>query len=207
MPDWNDIFTKDGKVFLEPHSDMERLSGLFKKKNIQTILDLGCGTGRHLIFFSKKGFDIFGLDGSLRGIEIAQQWLSEEGLKVETVCSKIEDDFPFDDNSFDAVISIQVIHHNLLKNILKTVKEIERVLKEGGYLFVTFPYLYVNSKNGNWDLKRVEKNTYLPQKGKEKGLLHHYFSSNEIEDIFKNFEVIESYIDNTNHRALLGIKK
>lgn len=207
MPDWNDIFTKDGKVFLEPHSDMERLSRLFKKKNIQTILDLGCGTGRHLIYFSKKGFDIFGLDCSLRGIEIAQKWLTEEGLKVEMVCSKIEDDFPFDDSFFDAVISIQVIHHNLLKNILKTVKEIERVLKKSGYLFLTFPYLYVNSKSGNWDLKRVEKNTYLPQNGKEKGLLHHYFSLNEIEEIFKNFEVIENYIDNTNHRALLGIKK
>ena len=159
MPDWNDIFTKDGRVFLEPHSDMERLSELFKKKNIQTILDLGCGTGRHLIYFSKKGFDIFGLDCSLRGIEIAQQWLIKEGLKVDTVCSKIEDDFPFNDNSFDAVISIQVIHHNLLKNILKTVKEIERVVKKGGYLFVTFPYLYVNSKSGNWDLKRVENSS------------------------------------------------
>ena len=141
MPDWNDIFIKEGKVFLEPHEDMERLTELFKINNVQKILDLGCGTGRHLIFFSKKGFEIFGLDSSPRGIEIAQEWLSEEGIEVETICQRIENKFPYEDNFFDAIISIQVIHHNLMKDIIKTVKEIERVLKKGGCIFITFPFL------------------------------------------------------------------
>ena len=46
MPDWNDIFNERGKVFLEPHPDMERLVKLFKRTNVQKMLDLGCGTGR-----------------------------------------------------------------------------------------------------------------------------------------------------------------
>jgi len=207
MSGWDNIFTKRGKVFLEPHSDMERLAKLFKKNNVQTILDLGCGTGRHLIFFAKKNFDIYGFDGSPRGIEIAEEWLSEEGIRVETECCKIEQSFPYEDNFFDAIISIQVIHHNLKENILKTVREIERVLRKRGCIFITFPYLKKNSQNDNWNLKKVEEGTYIPQKGKEKGVLHHFFSLEEIQEVFKSFDLLENYIDNTNHRAILGVRK
>lgn len=207
MPNWNEIFTERGKVFLEPHPDMERLVKLFKKNDVQKILDLGCGTGRHLLFFSKKGFDMFGIDASSKGIEIAQEWLSEEGISVETNCCRIEHSFPYKDNFFDAIISIQVIHHNLMENILKTIKEIVRVLKKGGYIYITFPYLKKNIKNDNWDLRKVEGNTFVPQKGKEKGLLHHFFSLKEIEVVFKSFELKENYIDKTDHRAILGIRK
>jgi SAM-dependent methyltransferase len=207
MPDWNEIFTERGKVFLKPHADMERLAKLFKKNKVQKILDLGCGTGRHLLFFSNKGFDTCGIDGSPRGIEIAQEWLSEEGKIVETICCRIENRFPYKENFFDAIISIQVIHHNLMENILKTIKEIERVLRKGGFIYITFPYLKKNIKNDNWDLKKVEGNTFVPQKGKEKGVLHHFFSLKEIEVIFKSFDLLENYIDNTDHRAILGIRK
>lgn len=207
MPDWDDIFTKNGKVFLEPHSDMERLAKLFKKNNVHTILDLGCGTGRHLIFFANKNFNMYGLDGSPKGIEIAEEWLSEEGIRVEIVCCKIEHNFPYEDNYFDTIISINVIHHNLIEDVLKTVKEIERVLRKGGYIFITFPYLKNNSQNDNWNLKKVEEGTYIPQKGRKKGVLHHFFSLEEIQELFKSFVLIENYIDKTNHRAILGVRK
>ena len=207
MSGWDNIFTMGGKVFLEPHSDMERLAKLFKKNNVQTSLDLGCGTGRHLIFFANNNFDIYGLDGSPRGIEIAEEWLSEEGIRVETECCKIEQSFPYEDDFFDAIISIQVIHHNLKENILKTVREIERVLRNGGYIFITFPYLKKNSQNDNWNLKKVEEGTYIPQKGKEKGVLHHFSSLEEIQEVFKSFVLLENFIDNTNHRAILGVRK
>lgn len=207
MSGWDNIFTSSGKVFLEPHSDMERLAKLFKKNNVHKILDLGCGTGRHLIFFAKKNFDIYGLDGSPRGIEIAKEWLSEDGIRVETECCRIEHSFPYGNNFFDAIISIQVIHHNLMEDILKTVREIERVLRKGGYIFITFPFLKKNSRNDKWDLKNVEEGTYIPQKGKEKGVLHHFFSLEEIQELFKSFYLLENYIDSTNHRAILGVRK
>ena len=94
-----------------------------------------------------------------------------------------------------------------MENILKTIKEIERVLKKGGFIYITFPYLKKNIKNDNWGLKKVEGNTFVPQKGKEKGLLHHFFSLKEIEVVFKSFELKENYIDKTDHRAILGIRK
>ena len=100
----------------------------------------------------------------------------------------------------------KVTHHNKISDILNTVGEIGRILKKGGLIFITFPKLgktWEQSAN----LKEVEKGTYLPQKGKEKGLLHHFFTIEEIHNTFSSFDLIEIYPDGKNHRAILGIKK
>jgi len=76
MPDWDDVFAKKGKYFTTPHPDMERLANLFDEKGVRRILDLGCGTGRHLLFLLNKGFDVYGLDGAPNGLEIAKNWLT-----------------------------------------------------------------------------------------------------------------------------------
>ena len=89
MPDWDDVFAKKGKYFTDAHPDMDRLAKLFSEKGVQRILDLGCGTGRHLLFLLKKGFEVYGLDGSPNGLEIAKMWLTEENLSLELTCQKI----------------------------------------------------------------------------------------------------------------------
>jgi len=205
MPDWDDVFAKKGKYFTTPHPDMERLANLFSEKGVRRILDLGCGTGRHLLFFLTKGFGVYGLDGSPNGLEIAKNWLNEENLASELTCQKIEHKFPYKDGFFDAVISIQVIHHNLLKDIVFTVNEIKRTLKPEGFIFLTFPLLqgfYLKMKN----MRKVEKRTYIPLTGQEKGLPHHFFTVAEIKRVFSDFDLSEIYIDDTNHRAILGQK-
>ncbi|MFX0041157.1 MAG: class I SAM-dependent methyltransferase [Promethearchaeota archaeon] len=207
MPDWEDIFSEKGKVFTEPHLEMERIANFFKENGVRKILDIGSGTGRHLIFFSKKGFEIYGFDASPKAISIAKEWLAEENLKAEIKLSRIETKFPYDDNFFDAIISIQVIHHNKMKDILYTVSEIERVIKKGGIIFITFPRLEGEGDLEDWKLKEIETGTYIPQAGQEKGLPHHFFSIEEIYEVFGSFNLLEVYNDRTRHRAILGIKK
>jgi SAM-dependent methyltransferase len=205
MPDWDDVFAEKGKYFTNLHPDMEKLAKLFSEKGVQRILDLGCGTGRHLLFLLKKGFEVYGLDGSPNGLEIAKNWLAEENLSSELTCQKIEHEFPYKDGFFDAVISIQVIHHNLLKDIIFTVDEIKRTLKPEGLIFLTFPLLqgfYVKKQN----MQKVEKRTYIPLTGQEKGLPHHFFTVAEVKRVFSAFNLLEIRIDETNHRAILGQK-
>ena len=153
MPDWDDIFSEKGKVFTEPHTDMEKIVKIFEERGVQKILDVGSGTGRHLIFFSKKGFEIYGFDASPKAISIAKEWLAEENLNVKIKLNRMEAKFPYADNFFDAVISIQVIHHNKMKDILMTVREIERVLRKGGVIFITFPRLEGRGGLDDWKLK------------------------------------------------------
>jgi len=207
MPDWNDIFSERGKVFLEPHPDMPRLINVFRENGVKRIIDLGCGTGRHLIFFLKNGFELYGVDAAPKGLEIAKKWLEEENKCADLLLHRIENKLPYEDDFFDAVVSIQVIHHNFLDKIKITIKEIERILRKGGIIFLTFPTLKLFKYQKEWDLIEVEPRTFIPQKGQEKDLPHHFFTKDEIRKLFKNFEILEMYIDKTNHRAILGIKK
>jgi SAM-dependent methyltransferase len=207
MDSWNTIFKEKGKVFTAPHPDMMGIINYLKEKRAKRVLDLGCGTGRHLILFANEGFEVYGLDSAPEGIEIAKEWLAEKNLNCELIVHRMEEKFPYQDSFFDAVISIQAMHHNKIEKIKFTIKEIERVLKPGGLLFITVPtFDRFNGKN-RWNLKKVEKGTFVPLSGPEEGLLHHFFSKREIYKVFNRFQVEDIYIDKTKHRAILGFRK
>jgi 2-polyprenyl-3-methyl-5-hydroxy-6-metoxy-1,4-benzoquinol methylase len=207
MDSWNSIFKEQGKVFTKPHRDMMGIADHLKERNSTRILDLGCGTGRHLIFFANQGFEVYGLDAALDGIEIAKKWLAENNLNCNLTIHRMEEKFPYEDSFFDAVISIQAMHHNIMKKIKFTIREIQRVLKPDGMIFITFPIFELFNKKNPWKLEKIEKGTYLPVSGPEKGLPHHFFTEREIYKVFKGFNIEKIYLDKTKHRAILGFKK
>lgn len=209
MPDWDKIFKEKGYVFVDPHQDMSRLVSLFHTHGVRRILDLGCGTGRHLAFLSQVGFEVSGFDSSSTALELAMKWLKEEGLIADVHLGRMEEPFPYHDGFFDAVVSIQVIHHNLMNDILATISEIERVLKIGGYIFITVPTLGPKPEKAedDWKLHQIEKGTFIPQSGPESGIPHHYFTEDELHKVFINFQILEMYVDDTNHRCVLATKK
>ena len=209
MPDWDDIFKEKGYVFVDPHQDMSRLSTVFYDNEVKRILDLGCGTGRHLAFLSQAGFEVSGFDSSKTALDLAKKWLKKEKLDSDFRLGTMEKSLPYSDDYFDAVISVQVIHHNRMHDILSTVKEIERVLKIGGYLFITVPILGPKPENpeDDWYLQQVEDGTFIPQSGPESGIPHHYFTEDELHEVFRNFKILEMYLDDANHRCVLATKE
>jgi len=209
MPNWEEIFKEKGYLFVDPHHDMSRLASLFRSNGVRRILDLGCGTGRHLAFLSRAGFEVSGFDSSKTALDLAKKWLKEEELSADIHLGRMEEQFPFSSDCFDAVISIQVIHHNLMQDILLTVNEIERVLKIGGYIFITVPILGPKPENpeDDWKLHQVEDGTFIPQSGPESGIPHHYFTEDELHEVFKKFKILEMYMDDTNHRCVLAVKE
>lgn len=46
------------------------------RPDTSTILDIGCGTGRHAMEFAKHGYEVTGIDSSAQMIEIAKQKLN-----------------------------------------------------------------------------------------------------------------------------------
>jgi len=133
---WEKIFKKYGRVFTEPHEDILKIAELFKKKEIKKVLDLGCGSGRHLVYLAKHGFEVYGVDIAKSGIKIAKNWLKEENLKAKLKIGDIYKKLPYRDNFFDAIICTVTLHHNTIEKIRKAIKEIERVLKHGGLIFI-----------------------------------------------------------------------
>jgi hypothetical protein len=51
----------------------------------------------------------------------------------------------------------------------------------------------------------IEKNTFIPTKGHEQGVVHHYFDISEIKEMFSDFE-IEIKDDDYKHYLILGEK-
>ncbi len=199
---WNEIFKQQGKVFAEPHEDLPRIVRLLKDKGASTVLDLGSGTGRHVVYLARNGFSVFGLDNSPEGIKMTRRWLAEEGLAADVQLASMTEKFPYEDDFFDAVVSVQVIHHADIGTIRKMAQEITRVLKTGGLLFVTVPKLMNQAQT----FEEIEPNTFIPLDGPEKGLPHHYFTPEELREMFAGFDVTDIHLDAVNHYCLSAHK-
>ncbi len=200
---WDDIFKKEGAFFVEPHEDIPGIVDLLKQNAADTVLDLGCGSGRHTVYLAKSGFSVFGLDESPEGIEITCRRLANEGLAADLQIRSMTEKLPYDNASLDAVISVQVIHHARVAAIRGIVGEIARVLKRGGFVFVTVPKIRVQGIT----FKEVEPGTFIPLDGIEKGLPHHYFTAEELRELFSDFNVTDIHLDTTAHYCLSAFKQ
>jgi len=208
MKQWDGIFKKQGKVFDKVQEDIPRITSLFKKKNVRKILDLGCGSGRHLVYLAKRGFDVYGFDISKYGIKITKGWLKKEKLKAKLKIGDIYKKLPYKDNFFDALISTQTLHHNRIGNIRKLIKEIERILKPGGFIFVTVSRRTSKKdipKERCWEIKFIAPRTYIPLSHDEKGLIHYWFNKKLLRKEFKNFKIYNIWVGSSKgHYCLLG---
>ena len=200
---WNTIFQRDGKVFAEPHEAIPAIAQRMAETGGRTVLDIGSGTGRHVVFFTAQGFSVFGLDSSPVGLEMTRQWLAETGCSAQLGAQDIYDRLPYEDAFFDAVVSVQVIHHARIAPICSLIREIARVLKPGGLVFVTVPQF----RNQGTRFEEVEPGTCIPLDGQEAGLPHHYFTPEELRREFAAFDRLDLQIDTVNHYCLTGVKR
>ena len=117
----------------------------FNRVNINpegTMLDLGCGEGRHIFGVMEKFPDLkcIGLDPHIESLDKAF-----EGLKFLESISNTKTNFlsgsayslPFYDDSFDLVVCSEVLEH--LHDYKDAIKEINRVLKPGGQFLASVP--------------------------------------------------------------------
>ena len=117
----------------------------FNRVNINpegTMLDLGCGEGRHIFGVMEKFPDLkcIGLDPHIESLDKAL-----EGLKFLESISNTKTNFlsgsayslPFSDDSFDLVVCSEVLEH--LHDYKDAIKEINRVLKPGGQFLASVP--------------------------------------------------------------------
>lgn len=101
-----------------------------------TVLDFGCGTGYGTARLAEAAASVTGVDVAEKAIEAARQGSTAENLQFRRIDMVQEKDLPFADDTFDVVVSFQVIEH--VEDLSRYVGEVRRVLKEGGtFLCVT----------------------------------------------------------------------
>jgi tRNA (uracil-5-)-methyltransferase TRM9 len=95
------------------------------------ILDVGCGNGRYIPLMNN--FDIYAIDNSEELLKI----VNDKYPFVKTFCNDVTS-LNFENNLFDNIISIAVIHHlSTEERRIKMINEIIRVLKPGGTALIT----------------------------------------------------------------------
>ncbi len=109
-----------------------------------TVLDLGCGEGRHAFEAYRRGAHVVAVDWGVHEVETTKRWLgaiadAEEvpaGARFEVVRGDLTA-LPVPDASVDRVMASEVLEH--IPDDTAAFAEIARVLKPGGKVAVTVP--------------------------------------------------------------------
>jgi len=92
-----------------------------------TVLDLGCGTGRHALWMAGAGASVTGIDFSAGMMEKARAKPGAENIRF--LVHDLHQRLPFGDGAFDLVVSGLVLEH--LHDLAPFFSEARRVLKPG----------------------------------------------------------------------------
>ena len=138
VDNWRDVV---GFISSARNADKDHLSPFFKRYfrfPPHKILEGGCGTGKYVIAYRKLGYDIIGVDFAGETIKRIRHEMGGDFPVYEADITSL----PFDNNYFDCYYSGGVIEH-FEEGPDKPLMEAHRVLKKGGLLLVTVPYINI----------------------------------------------------------------
>ena len=172
---WDDVLGTSYKLET-PDSHVCDLMPFFADNNVERVLDLGCGLGRHFRHYGSHGFKVAGIDISEKAVRIARLASPGKGCLTRADMARL----PFKSGSFGLVISWRVVHLAKMSLIVDTISEVKRVLKKDGFFYGSLrsasnTLFSIGKKEG----QEIEKNTFLMGEGSLSGLTYHFFTEDE----------------------------
>lgn len=180
----------------KPQADVLRFLKFLKKErsyNVEgrNILDLGCGTGRNSNYLGELGNNVVGIEISSIALDLAIKNAKNKNIKVDYRLGNIGEPYHLEDNCIDIILDITSSNSLNEKEREIYLKEMNRTLKDDGYIFVR-----ALAKDGNKNVKNLlklnpgrEHDTYII---KELGLIERVFSKDDfIETYSKYFKIIK----------------
>jgi len=132
---WNNHYKKEKSTLSYPDENLVRfLKKTLSSKNSSNlkVIDLGCGSGRHIQLLKDLGIDFtIGMDYSFNGLKITAE--KHNTFIIQNDNKKI----PLKDNSIDIIIAWGSLHYNKKEDLPIMISEIYRILKKDGYFFGT----------------------------------------------------------------------
>jgi len=155
------------------------------------LLELGCGEGRGVDLLAPLATSYTAIDKISDIIEKLSSKFPEYKFQSGSFPP-----FPYEDNSFDTIVTFQVIEH--IKNDHMFLKEIKRVLKPGGQALITTPNIKMTLSRNPWHIReytadQLEKlcMTYFPKvemrgiAGNEKVISYHDRNRQSVQKIMR----------------------
>lgn len=110
--------------------DLERLSTRLNDFPHATLLDMGCGAGHASFIAAAKVKSVVAYDLSEQMLAVVAEAAKIRGIANITTRQGYAESLPFDENTFDVVISRYSAHH--WHDVGQALREVKRVLKPGG---------------------------------------------------------------------------
>lgn len=147
------------------------------------IIDLGCGvTGNTTFYLINKGKSVISCDFAEEAIKVIAE---HEGTKTKLF--DMLDEFPFEDNSVEAVVADLSLHYFKKADTKRIISEIKRVLMPNGHLFFR-----VNSIDST-EFKTLRESGETPLEPHlyfTNNMEKRFFSESDLEEFFEGWNFI-----------------
>lgn len=181
---------------------LERESGRAQLNPLASVLDLGCGNGRNLVYLAETyGMRGIGYDSSGEAIRQAKELGKNLPLAFEV--RSIAEPLALEDATQTLVLDMMVSHYLNEAQRSELVSEIARVLKPGGWLFFK-TFLLEEDLHAQRLLREhpaEEAGSYIHP---EIGVPEHVFTEAEIENALAPHFSIHKTLKSHRHRAAAG---
>ncbi|MDD5190453.1 MAG: class I SAM-dependent methyltransferase [Dehalococcoidales bacterium] len=149
------------------------------------LINLGCGHGADFLPFAGK-FKLYGMDFSEEMIRLARKYAVKYKFEPNLLTADLTA-LPYGDDSFDYAIAVATYHHLKQPQRLPALRELYRIMKPGGYVFITV----WNRRQSKFWFKPGE--LMVPWRTKQETLYRYYhlFTYGEIDKLVRQagFEV------------------
>lgn len=194
---WDKSFRKNQNFLIYPNEQIIKFVNKFIKKrdklNISEshlkCLDIGCGSGRHVVYLSQSGFKVYGIDFSNVAIKKTKLLLKYFKIKKKInlyKCSSTATNFK--ENYFDFLVSHGTFDSMPYLDCKKSIAESFRILKKGGLFYVDLISRNVKNKG-----KYLNKYDQLVSSKHEQNTIQSYFDFQRIQNDFKKFKILQIY--------------
>lgn len=132
---WSNIYKAGLNNLSYPNENLVRyLYYLYPDKNFSSlkVLDYGFGSGNNLRHLDLLNCDVYGVEISEHAKNLTIEKLRQDFDTSKLFIMNDETELPYEKESFDVVISWQVLYYNSLENLEKVLKIIKSLLKPGG---------------------------------------------------------------------------
>ena len=128
-----DIYLRSGEVSAQQIRDMLKRNGV-ELESLNAILDFGCGVGRVVRQWKTlRGPEVYGTDYNPELIDWCRKHLSFAHFQCNTLAAKLD----YEGDKFDLIYGLSVFTHLPEELADAWLKELHRVLKPGGYAYLT----------------------------------------------------------------------